>query len=188
MKGCILGRCLHKSTSFGHSQHVPCNFSCNQTTVRPFLTEWTLPMICKLPYSESVGTNPHPVDIHNMSLAIFHAIRLVWDPFSPSGLYPWYVRFWTPKVFAQIHILWTFTTCPLQFFMQSDWCETLSHQVDSTHDMSGLYCEGVCRSSHPLVIPQHTACNFLCYHMQAWAPFSLSELYPWWAYWYETSF
>ncbi len=121
------------------------------------------PLLCntwKVPYLEDVCTNPHPLDIHNMSVAIFHAIRPVWDPFSWSGLYPWYVRFHTLKVFAQIHILWTFTTCPLQFFMQLDQCETLSHQVDSTHDMSGLYCEGICRSSHPLVIPQHSALQF----------------------------
>jgi hypothetical protein len=116
MKGSILGRCLHKSTSFGHSQHVPCNFSCNQTSVRPFLTEWTLPMICKVPYLEGVCTNPHPLDIHNMSCAIFHAIRPVWDPFSPSGPYPWFVRFHTPKVFAQVHILWSFPDMALAIF------------------------------------------------------------------------
>jgi hypothetical protein len=28
-----------------------------------------------------------------MSLEIFHAIRPVWDPFSPSRPYPWFVRF-----------------------------------------------------------------------------------------------
>jgi hypothetical protein len=50
------------------------------------------PLLCntwKVPYWEGVCTNPLPLDIHNMSLAIFHAIRPVWDPFSPSGLYPW---------------------------------------------------------------------------------------------------
>jgi hypothetical protein len=187
MKGSILGRCLHKSTSFGHSQHVPCNFSCNQTSVRPFLTEWTLPMICNVPYLEGVCTNPHPLDIHKMSRAIFHAIRPVWDPFSPSGPYPWFVRFHTRKVFAQVHILWSFPDMALCNFS----CNHPGASPFLTKWTLPMICQVYIVKAFAEVhilwsFPNIVLAIFYAI-MQAWAPFSLSELYPW-AYWYETSF
>ncbi len=81
------------------------------------------------------GSLTTPLDVASLDHLVSPSSFLLF--FHHHFVNPFFVtheRFHTGKVFAQIHFLWTFTTCPLQFFMQSDQCETLSHRVDSTHD------------------------------------------------------